>query len=82
MGRLSGIWLDMATRSQNQGMLEDLCKERPLCLDGLALPGQFVCYHIQPAWNMSGFKGYLFPGTPGQDSFNSFKARKTAFSSR
>ena len=36
MGRLSGIWLDMATRSQNQGMLEDLCKERPLCLDGLA----------------------------------------------
>ena len=27
-----------------------------------------VCYHVQPAWDVSSFESYLSPGTPGRDS--------------
>ena len=109
LGRLSGIWLDMATRSQNQGMLGHPGAIRMILLHGesynfTTLPNmadggkvyafrsyhgrlsastavargsgtgdtnrshllhfewktsgrrKLVCYHVQPDWNVSGFR--------------------------
>ena len=55
LGRLSGIWLDMATRSQNQGMLG-----HPGAIRMILLHGEF-CHFSTTLSNMAdGGKVYAF----------------------
>ena len=50
LGRLSGMWLDMATRSQNQGMLGHPGAIRMILLHGESCNFSTTC----PIWLMVG----------------------------
>ena len=71
LGRLSGIWLDMATRSQNRGMLGHPGAIRMTLLHGESCNFSTTC----PIWLMGGGEVYTFRSYPGQLSAPTAVAR-------
>ena len=69
MGRLSGIWLDMATRSQNQGMLG-----HPRAIRMILLHGKSFNFSTTLP-NMADWKVYAFRSYHGRLSASTAVAR-------
>ena len=68
----SGSWTWWQTGPTGAGATGSILLGRPL--DGGTILFEWsglvwiVCYHVQPAWDVSSFEGYPSPSTPGQDS--------------